>query len=101
MPEPVDGTHRRHALLVELGIRGLRIVRLADLSGEDDGGALRRPGGVAGTVSQPGQLTGLAAVGGQDPQLWLAGAAGTFLLGVGFDLRARTSAQLLWPTVGP
>ena len=41
VPEAVDGPHRRHFLLFELGIRGLHIVGLTDFRGEGDRGPVR------------------------------------------------------------
>ena len=86
VPKPINRPHRRDTLILELPVFGLRVVRRADFGREHDRAAIRRPARVAGAVSEPGQLPGLATIGRQHPELRLADAALAFLLVLGLDV---------------
>src|SRR3984893_9923779 len=101
-PQAVDSADGGHALLVQAGVLRLGIIRLTDLSRVDDDVAVRRPGGIAGAPSCPGELAGFSAIGRQQPELRLSHAAITLLLVLRVDLPCPAGKRPASPaSVGP
>src|ERR1700736_5562430 len=99
-PESVDSADGGHPLLVQAGVLRLRIIRLTDLCRVNDDVAVRRPGGIAGAPSRPGELACFIAICRQQPELWLPHTAIALRLVFGFDLARRGADKDERPAVG-